>query len=221
MGTMAQSSFGSSSGRRSSDGRSVINSFLIQVWALMNLHNHQFLVKDPVNIPGMTEYILSKLLAVPPETEAEGRLHTTTSDANDTSDSAIDHSCVGPDLQRLPVEIIQRICVYLPLTTTLALRLSCRDLRQRIATDQHFYRRQLLSGHLFALTDLDLGLIQQRWEEIKDKDWRQLVRDLTRYENYYAGERGSGAPGKLHDAPIGLKNRMRIVKIVVGIFSGT
>ena len=168
----------------------------------------------------MTEYILSTLQAVPPP-EEEGRLHaTTTSDANDTS-STIDNSSIGPDLERLPMEIIQRICAYLPLPSTLALRLANRNLRQRIAIDQAFYRRQLLSGHLFALTDLDLGLIQQRWEELKDKDWRQLVRDLTRYENYYAGERGSGAPGKLHDAPIGLKNRMRIIKIVRGIFSGT
>ncbi len=86
--------------------------------------------------------------------------------------------------------------------------------------DQDFYRKRLLSGQLLALHDLDLALVRGQWDEIKDKDWRHLVRTLARYENFQAGEDGSGALGELHDAPIGLKNRMRIVKIVQGIFSG-
>ena len=86
---------------------------------------------------------------------------------------------------------------------------------------QDFYRKQLLSGHLFAMQDLDLGLVRERWDEIKDKDWRRLVRTLARYENFYAGQQGSDFLGELHDAPIGLKNRMRIIKIIQGIFMGT
>ena len=89
------------------------------------------------------------------------------------------------------------------------------------SADQDFYRKQILSGHLFALQDLDLVQIKARWDEIKDKNWRQLVSSLARYENFSAGEEGSGAPGELHDAPIGLKNRMRIIKIVQGVFTGT
>lgn len=150
--------------------------------------------------------------------EQEDRRHATTWD---TSDSAILHSCIGLSLESLPIEILLKICACLPLTSTFSLRLSCRNVASRIMMDQAFYRKQLLSGHLFALTDLDLDLVKARWDEIKDKDWRRLVRDLTRYENFYAGERGSGAPGKLHDAPIGLKNRMRIIKIIQGIFTGT
>ena len=87
--------------------------------------------------------------------------------------------------------------------------------------DQDFYRRQLLAGRLFALHDLDLALIRARWDQIKDKDWRHLVRTLARYETFYAGENGSGDLGELNDAPIGLKNRMRTIKIVQGIFTGT
>ena len=135
-------------------------SFWAQDWVATQ--GWEFMVKDPVNIPGMTEYILSKLQPVPPE-----------------------------------------------------------EVEQSSEEGQDFYRKQLLSGHLFALQDLDLGLIEERWAEIKDKDWRGLVRTLTRYESFYAGGGGSGTPGKLHDAPIGLKNRMRIVKIMQGIFAGT
>ena len=164
----------------------------------------------------MTEYILSKLQAVSPE--VEGKHHATTLD---TSGIAIHHSCIGPSLENLPAEVVHHICTYLPFRSALSLRLTCRNLVPHITMNQAVYRKQLLAGHLFAFTDLDLGLVEQRWDEIKDKDWRRLVRMLTRYENFYAGEHGSGASGKLHDAPIGLKNRMRIIKIVQGIFTGT
>ena len=71
------------------------------------------------------------------------------------------------------------------------------------------------------MQDLNLGLVRERWDEIKDQDWRRLVRTLARYENFYDGEDGTDFVGELHDAPIGLKNRMRIIKIVQGIFTGT
>ena len=161
----------------------------------------------------MTEYILSKLQPIPPA-EEDSALATALHKGEVTYS-------IGPRLESLPVEVLHHICVDLPLTSRLSIHLSCRSLASRISLDQLFYRKQLLSGHLFALTDLDLGMVQQRWDEIRDQDWRQLVRDLTRYENFYAGEGGSGAPGKLRDAPIGLKNRMRIIKIVQGIFTGT
>ena len=164
----------------------------------------------------MTEYILSKLQSIPPE--QEGTQYSTSFDMNP---GATSQPGVGPSFESLPIDCLHQICAYLPLTSTLSLRLSCRNLALWIMMDQAFYRRQLLSGHLFALTDLDLALVQERWPETKDKDWRRLVRDLTRYENFYAGEGGSGVLGKLHDTPIGLKNRVRIIRIVQGIFSGT
>ncbi len=178
----------------------------------------QFVVKDPVNVPGMTQYILSKLRAVPPEEQEEGKRLAT---MFNKSPGATLHPFGGPSIKSLPIECLEQICAYLSSSSILSLRLSCRNLRQCIATDQAFYRQQLLSGQIFALQDLDLGLIQERWDEIKDKDWRRLVRTLARYENFNAGEGGSGELGELHDAPIGLKNRLRIIKIVQGIFSGT
>ena len=162
----------------------------------------------------MTEYILSKLRPVESEEDKwlEGRF-------NPDSDTS---PCTARDayIERLPVECIERICTYLPLASTYALRLSCATLASRVSLNQDFYRKQLLSGHLFALQDLDLGLIRERWDEIKDKDWRRLVRTLARYENFDVGEDGSGVMGELCDAPIGLKNRMRVVKIIQGVFTG-
>ncbi len=137
------------------------------------------MVKDPVNVPSLTEYILSKLRSVSPEEDEQ--IEASSSTSNNIYPSS-------------------------PGSATL---------------DQEVYRKQLLSGHLFALQDLDLGLVKERWDEIKDKDWRRLVRRLARYENFYAGEGGSGILGELHDAPIGLKNRMRVVKIIQGILTGT
>lgn len=171
-------------------------------------------MKDPVNVPNMTEYILSKLRPVSPEEDQQ--LETSSNASNITS---LCSSKVS-GMERLPVKCCKKICAYLPPPSLSSLRLSCRTLTSRIPLDQEFYRKQLLSGHLFALQDLDLGLVRERWNEIKDKDWRRLVRTLARYENFYAGEEGSGIVGELYDAPIGLKSRMRIIKIIQGIFMG-
>ena len=135
-------------------------------------------MKDPVNVPGMTEYILSRLQPI------------------------------SPDENMRSSEDTERLNTGLGANTS-------------VPQDQKFYRRHLLSGHLFAMQDLDERVIEEQWDEIKDKDWRRLVQTLTRYENFNAGEEGSGTVGELHDAPIGLKNRMRLVKILEGIFSGT
>ena len=213
---MVRNSFGARIGRLSRAGRYASRSALI-VFIGDSYSSRQFLVKDPVNIPGVTEYILTTLQSVSPEEEGECLVNSLDTGSGATAPSSGD---TGPSIQDLPIEIIRQVCADLPLCAILSLRLSCRDFRQRIAMDQAFYRSQLLSGHFFAL-DLNLGLVRGRWSEIKDKDWRRLVKDLARYENFYAGEGGgSSEPGKLRDAPIGLKNRMRILKIVQDIFTG-
>ena len=112
----------------------------------------------------------------------------------DASSKAYPQSSRAPTIQTLPVECLERIWTYLPHASVLYLRLSCRTIASRIPLNQDYYRKQLLSGRLFALHDLDLGLVRERWDEIKNKDWRRLVRTLARYENFYAGEDGSGGP---------------------------
>ena len=162
----------------------------------------------------MTAYILSKLEDIPAgEAEAVSSLKKSESTAPASSTTSI--------LEALPLECVEQICNELPLSSVFSLRLSCKGFGSSVALSQGFWRKRLLSGRLFAMQDLDLAMVNERWNEIKDKDWRRLVRTLTRYENFYAGEGGSGTLGELHDAPIGLKNRMRIIKIMEGIFSGT
>ena len=170
------------------------------------------MVTDPVNVPGMTEYILSKLQFVSPRYQ-QGIGSASTNNNSPSSSSTVSF------IDRLPAECFRQICAYLPLVSIFSFRLSCRNLASRMPLDQNFYGRALLSGRFFALQDLDLALVEKRWDEIRDKDWLRLVKTLARYENYEAGE--SGGKGELHDAPLGLKNRMRLVKVLNGVFTGT
>ncbi|KAJ9612279.1 hypothetical protein H2200_003876 [Cladophialophora chaetospira] len=156
----------------------------------------EFMVKDPVNIPNMTEYILSKLQTLPSKEDQQLK------SLSDVRSFACPCSSGGSNVGTQHVEGVEQKC-------------TCA------AQDQDFYRKELLSGRLLVLRDLDMDLVRKRWDEVKVKDWRRLVQTLVRYENYFSGEDGSGALGELHDAPVGLKNRMRIIKILQGIFTGT
>jgi hypothetical protein len=160
-----------------------------------------------MDIPGMTEYILSHLQDVSTEESSRNPLPRITAAAPPTSTSG---------LQTLLPECLAQVCTFLSIADVASLRLCCRALVLRLPLDQHFWQNRLLSGQLFGLPDMDQTLLRQKLDGLGGKDWKGLVRALARYENFQGGEEGKERSewGELHDAPIGLKNHMRIWKII-------
>ena len=155
----------------------------------------------------MTEYILSHLQAVPTEESSRASLTKITAAASSTS---------TPGIQTLPTECLARVSTFLSIVDVSSLRLCCSTLALGIPLDQQFWRNQLQSGHLLGLRDLDQQLLREKADELRGKDWKGLVRTLARYENFQGSEEGKERSewGELHNAPIGLKNRLRIWKII-------
>ena len=161
----------------------------------------------------MTEYILSHLQDVPTEES---------SNAVPTRITAVASSTSTPGIHTLPTECLAQVCAFLSITDVSSLRLCCSTLALGFPLDQQFWRNQFLSGHLLGLRDLDQQLLRGKADELRGKDWKGLVRTLARYENFQGSEGGKerSERGELHDAPIGLKNRSRLWKIIRDICRG-
>ena len=155
----------------------------------------------------MTAHILSQLHDIPTEESSTPSLTRSIMATSSTSRTA---------LQSLPPECLAQVCALLPIADLASLRLCCKALAIGLPLDQHFWREQLLCGHLFGLRDLDQALVHERLDELRDRDWKRLVGTLARYQNFQGAEGGKEMDewGELYDAPIGLKNRRRIWKII-------
>jgi len=137
-------------------------------------------------------------------------------------------------LQSLPIEIIASILPFLPTPATLRLRRCSKTLASKISINQTFWRNQLLFGDLIDyLWDLDPQMCHK-----KDKqgswDWKTLAQILLQPKILQSAlalslhetendeittifEKMSLEETEFKDAPIGLQNRCRIVRIVKDI----
>ena len=159
----------------------------------------------------MTAYILSHLHALPEEVEEPSSPPLT---ANPTITAPFTSSETSEALLTLAPELITRISSFLLVSDIFSLRLSCKYLALSLPLDQQFWREQLIRGALFGLWDFDRDLVGP---ELNGKDWKRLVRTLARYRNFEGPEGGKeerSELGEMSDAPLGLKNRRRIWKIV-------
>lgn len=125
----------------------------------------------------------------------------------------------APSIQDLPPEILSAVEFHLGLHEAYALRLASKELATRLPLTQNFCQRRLIAGELFGLTMLDgdaLRLVE------KGQDWKRLVKVLAKYESFAGEETGEPKQqwGEMYDAPIGLKNHMRIWKIITEILKG-
>jgi hypothetical protein len=115
-----------------------------------------------------------------------------------------------PRLEALPVEILHHISSFLPVPSVFALRLSCKTLAACLYPDNQFWFQRLVSGSLIPyLWDLDAKVCHRKYIEAV-WDWRELARLLCRKDQVMNGE------GRMVVAPIGLRNRCRVWKIVDG-----
>ena len=135
-------------------------------------------------------------------------------------------------LESLPFDIVTIISSFLSAPTILHLHLTSQTLSSKIPFTQSFYRHHLISGSLIPyIWDLDPSTCCGK-DTLGTWDWKRLAVDLgsptkileaalgkslkgrendeftTAFEDRSRGER------EFRDAPIGLQNRCRLVKIV-------
>ncbi|KAF2088980.1 hypothetical protein K490DRAFT_10975, partial [Saccharata proteae CBS 121410] len=117
-----------------------------------------------------------------------------------------------PALDGLPFDILTQIVSYLPIKSVLFLRRCNQSLASRINLDQCFWRNRLISGNLVDfLWDLDEAECRQKDLSGTGWDWRGLARDLRAQRFPEAALRRNT---NIEDAPLGLLNRCRIVRVV-------
>ncbi|KAK3686786.1 hypothetical protein LTR37_019465 [Vermiconidia calcicola] len=185
--------------------------FWAQDWEAEKGWEH--LVFNPKDLRNVTQYIISHLRPAAPEQQRNG-LPTSADESNKQSPK---HLTDGGGLQGLPPETLSLIATKLSMEDTFALRLASRELAVRVPLTQGFWRRHLIAGDLFGLDNLDTDMLEKTE---KGLDWKRLVRTLSRYESFHGPEEqgpeewgSSEHLGEMHDAPLGLKNRMRIWKV--------
>ena len=140
-------------------------------------------------------------------------------------------------LESLPNEIIRQIVSFLPVTATLTMRRCSKSLALKVSLDQTFWRNGLITGDLVPwLWDLDVNECH-----VKDRsgswDWKQLAQTLRQAKIFESALKESVAGGdvdgpqrtiienvhdtdvRMSDAPLGMRNRCRLVRLVKDIES--
>ncbi len=158
------------------------------------------------------------------------------SETLDSSSHTIPHQHRS-SLEQLPTEILSQIVSNLQTTPALRLYRCSKTLTSHISLNQAFWRDQLATGDLVEyLWDLDPNECSLKDSNDSDRagtcwDWKSLARTLVSAQ-IFEGTLADleGGPVELHsrnpslsltlpdvtmpDAPLGLKNRCRIVRII-------
>jgi len=177
----------------------------------------QWLCADPINVPDLTSYILSQV----PKLKTRSR---NSLELERTRISVSGNSSTVPEISQFevfPIEILQQIASHLPLQPVLSLRLVSKTLASRLPLDEPFWFQRLLSGSLVPYVwDLDsqdcyakqgLGTLSgQARESANDSqwDWKSIAKRLLKPNAALMADEN------MADAPIGLRNRCRIWRMV-------
>ena len=184
----------------------------------------QWLCADPLSIPGLTSYVLSHL---------QPFISRDPCDTTKPRMVGLSPSQTATTLEALPTEIINDIVSFLPTIPALRLRRCSRSLYAKMCLDQKFWLDHLVSGDLVDyLWDLDMEEIYHK-HRMGNWNWKQLAQllfDAELIESALAKsihgeldefttsfEKASLHKIRFRDAPIGLQNRCRIIKIVKDI----
>ena len=187
----------------------------------------QWICAEPIIISGLTSYILNQLQSVSDSSDTEPP-------CRESSLQPLPSQRLGA-LQLLPTEIISRISSFLPTLAIIHLRQSSKILASKISINQSFWRHSLVSSDLVDyLWDLDLRECHQK-DKAGSWDWKALAQKLKKAEVFKPALVASLASSEndeitvalgrltlgeteseidLRDAPIGLQNRCRIIRIV-------
>ena len=140
-------------------------------------------------------------------------------------------------LELLPNEIVKQIVSFLPVTATLTVRCCSKSLASKVSIDQMFWRDGLIAGDLVSwLWDLEVKECHAKDRSGK-WDWKQLAQTLRQAKVFESALKESVAGHEVNgperniinnvhdtdvsmrDAPLGLKNRCRLARLVKDIES--
>lgn len=183
--------------------------------------NIQWICADPLSIPGLTSYVLSHLQPL---------ISGEPSDTTKPRVVGLPPTRTATAFEALPTEIMNAIVSFLPAIPALRLRRCSSTLYAKISLDQKFWLDHLVSGDLVDyLWDLNTQKLHKKHKE-GCWDWKQLAQLFSYAEIIESGlakslrgeedcwttafEKASMHKTKFRDAPIGLQNRCRIMKVV-------
>lgn len=177
----------------------------------------QWICADPITIKGLTSWVLNQVQPIlePPRPSTISSLPPPTSQINQS-------------LESLPTEIIAKITSFLSALAVLRVRRCSKTLAFKISINQSFWRDHLIHGDLVDyLWDLDSTACYKKDKE-GNWNWMALVQALLQPKILKSAlgaslksdevmtffEQMSLKETDFADAPIGLQNRCRIVRIV-------
>ena len=103
---------------------------------------------DPMNVPDITQFLVDILKATPEWDDYLERLPKPTRPSQ--------------SLERLPNEILDRICEYLPPSSVICLHETSKALAYKVPLDDRFWRLHLRDGTMLPhLWDLDTEQLNQ------------------------------------------------------------
>ena len=140
-------------------------------------------------------------------------------------------------LESLPNEIVNQIVYFLPVTATLSVKSCSKALASKVSLDQKFWRNALITGDLVPwLWDLDVNECHTK-DRSGNWDWKRLAQ-MLRHAKIFESALKQSMDGRdvdgpqrkiienihdtdisMSDAPLGLKNRCRLVRLVEDIES--
>ncbi|KAH8669504.1 hypothetical protein BGZ60DRAFT_407612 [Tricladium varicosporioides] len=194
----------------------------------------EFLCADPFEIATLTDYLLSNLEFIPAQEVRQKPLVS-------NKIQQVERDCSLAALDALPIELLNKMVAFLPISSILRLHRTNQKLKNKISLNQTFWRDQLVSGRTVPfIWDLDREACLQKDNEAPNNmywDWKALTRNLleepfvelalkNRLSQPLADDLGSrsleswrklssGASDKLKGSPpLGLINRVRILKII-------
>ena len=181
----------------------------------------QWICADPLSIPGLTSYVLSHLQPI---------INGEPSDTSKPRVVSLPPTHTATTFEALPTEIMNNIISFLPAIPALRLRRCSSTLYAKISLDQNFWLGHLISGDLVDyLWDLNAETLYEKHKQ-SSWDWKQLAQVFSHAEIIESAlakslrgeedcwttvfEKASMHKTKFRDAPIGLQNRCRIMKVV-------
>ncbi|KAJ4368387.1 hypothetical protein N0V83_006744 [Neocucurbitaria cava] len=171
--------------------RSVIGLTKLEWWG----GEYEKYYANPLNVPDITSFALGVLKASPNRKHFDDCIPATT---------RAPHS-----LERLPPELLDQICNYLPATSVITLHRVSKTLTHNVPLDNTFWRNSLLNGsllpHIWDFDKSELGT--PAFETFSD--WK-IVAKLLAERRFPI----SGRDRRLEDIPNGLWNRCRIWSIM-------
>ncbi|KAK4907118.1 hypothetical protein LTR49_023813 [Elasticomyces elasticus] len=175
----------------------------------------EFLVAHPNDIPNATQYLISHLY---PSSLKDQQNDQDIDQAVRDQRASTSRTEAPSRLENLPAELLRHIETHLPINSAFSLRLASRTLAASLPLTQSFWQRRLVTGDVFGFSSINLD--KQALEQVeKGKAWKKLIKALSKYESFNAkeGEKRNEQWGDLSDAPIGLRNHLRIWHIIMSL----